>query len=178
MLLALKILLTVPVAVLLAYPFFDPSSGAGVLGELSLLGPGPALLVAGAFLALVFVYCRDLSTVLSLVRPEARTAAPASVWWMFLIPYNFVEDFFIVANVARSLRREAVHHEALRARGSDGMITGLGWCAAQIVSLAPSEVGAVAGLVALPLWALHWREIRRAIALLRGPADPQVSGSR
>lgn len=56
-----------------------------------------SLVLAGIFLTLIFFYCRDLERSLSLVRPSARTAKPKSVWLMFLIPYNFVEDFFIVA---------------------------------------------------------------------------------
>jgi hypothetical protein len=171
MLLALKILLTIPVAVALAHPLIDPSA-RGVLGELAVLGPAPALLVITVFLGLVFAYCRDLGVVLALVRAEARAAEPASVWRMFLLPYNFVEDFFIVADVARSVRREATHNDALRGC-SDGMISGIGWCTAQIASLVPSDVGTIAGLIAVPLWALHWWQMRRVIASLRGARVPR-----
>jgi hypothetical protein len=46
------------------------------------------------------------------------------------------------------------------------MVSGLGWCAAQIFSLLPNEIGSVAGVVALPLWIIHWRLIRRANAAM------------
>lgn len=109
------------------------------------------------------------------IRPEARAAHPRSVWLMFLIPYNFVEDFFIVHHVARSLRAEAEVNPALADLRSFGAASGLGWCAAQIVSLMPNRVGEIAGLVALVLWVVHWRFITRANHLLRDPAPAAVA---
>ena len=85
---------------------------------------------------------------------------------MFLIPYNFVEDFFIISNVASSLRREAQHNIALNSFKSFGTLSGLGWCAAQIVSLLPHEIGSVAGVLTFFLWVIHWRFIRRVNAVL------------
>lgn len=165
-LLLCKIVLTVPVAYALAYPFLYPATGGGVLNDVERLGVRGSLALAGVFLGLIFLYCRDLQRSLLLVRPAARKASPRSVWLMFLIPYNFVEDFFIVANVAGSLKREAQHNAALQPFKGFGLWTGLGWCAAQIVSLFPNEIGSVAGAVALPLWLVHWWRIRRVNAVL------------
>jgi hypothetical protein len=95
------------------------------------------------------------------VQPEARTATPRSVWLMFLIPYNFVEDFFIIANVANSLRREARQNKALHPFHGFGLLSGLAWCSLQIVSLIPHEIGSLAGFLALPFWVVHWRLIRQ-----------------
>lgn len=161
-----KIALTIPVAYALAYPFLNPSVGGGVFKEVETLGLLGSVMLAAAFFAMVFLYCRDLCRSLSLVRPSARKAAPRSVWLMFLIPYNFVEDFFIIANVANSLRQEAQHNTALHSFKSFGMVSGLAWCAAQIISLLPNEIGSVAGVMALPPWIIHWRLIRRANAAL------------
>lgn len=158
---ALKLLLTVPVAVALAYPLVVPGANAGVFRELALAGPVGAALIGIAFLAAVALYCRDLARSLERVAPESRAATPRSVWLMFAIPYNFVEDFFIVDNVARSLEREARRNGALRSFRTFGRRTGLGWCTAQIVSLVPHEIGSLASLVALVLWVAHWRLIRR-----------------
>lgn len=161
-LLLLKLALTIPVAYAFVFPLLHPGGpSGGIFRDLALVGPAGALLVILLFFGAVFFYCRDLYRALSLVRPEARTASPRSVWLMFLLPYNFVEDFFIVANVATSLRREAAQNAALQSFRSFGLLSGLGWCSAQIVSLLPNDVGSLAGVMALPLWLHHWWLIRR-----------------
>ena len=161
-----KIALTIPVTYALVYPFLNPSEVGGVFKEIETLGVLGSIVLATVFLAMVFLYCRDLYRSLLLVRPSARKASPRSVWLMFLIPYNFVEDFFIIANVANSLRQEALHNEALHPFKSFGMVSGLGWCAMQIVSLLPNQIGSIAGVLALPIWIIHWRFIRRINAIL------------
>jgi hypothetical protein len=90
---------------------------------------------------------------------------------MFLLPYNFIEDFFIVANVSGSLKAEAAASPALPRFRSFGMISGIGWCAAQIISLVPNQLGSIAGIVAIVLWAWHWAFIRRANAALEAVAS-------
>ena len=105
--------------------------------------------------------------IFELVAPENRAATPNSVWYMFLMPYNFVEDFFIVKNVSDSIRAESTTNHALREVKYFGIYSGIGWCSAQILSFAPSYVGKVASLVALVLWVIHWRYVRRIINLLR-----------
>ena len=162
----IKIALTLIVAYALAYPFFTPGVQIGMLGELKMVGPLAGGGIAIAFLLMVFFYCRDLQRTLTLVRPSCRTATPKSVWLMFLLPYNFVEDFFIMANIASSLRQEALHRPALQRFKHFGLISGLGWCIAQIISLIPHEIGSIAGLLALPLWLYHWRFIRQINPLL------------
>ncbi|HJU39351.1 MAG TPA: hypothetical protein VJ724_07225 [Tahibacter sp.] len=163
---AVKLLLTIPVAAALAYPLLVPGTNAGVFRELALVGPVGAVIIMVAFFVAVTYYCCDLQHVLERVAPESRVASPRSVWLMFLIPYNFVEDFFIVANVATSLEREAATNDALRPFASFGRRSGLGWCTAQIVSLVPHEAGSLAALAALVLWIAHWRLIRRVNAAL------------
>lgn len=161
-----KIALTLPVTYALIYPFLNPSTSGGILKEVEMLGYLGSIVLIVVFISLIFWYCRDLYRTLSLVRQSARAASPRSVWLMFLIPYNFVEDFFIVANVANSLRREAQYNPSLQPLKSFGLPSGMGWCAAQIVSLLPNEIGSIAGVLALPLWIIHWRFIRRVNALL------------
>lgn len=164
----LKIALTLPVTYVLVFPLLNPTLHGGVLREVEMLGVGGAMALVLVFLTGVFFYCRDLQRTLVLVRPQARAASPRSVWLMFLIPYNFIEDFFIIINVAKSLREEARHNIALRSLKSFGEVSGLGWCAAQIVSLLPSQVGSIGALVALILWSIHWRFIRRVNTILAG----------
>ena len=165
-LITIKIALTIPVTYALAYPLLNRQSGSGVLNEIDMIGPVYTTILILSFLTLVFLYCRDLERSLSLVRPANRAAKPRSVWLMFLIPYNFIEDFFIVANINHSLKREAQGNAALVGLKGFGMTSGIGWCSAQIVSLLPNEIGTVGGVVAIPFWVIHWRLVRRANQLL------------
>lgn len=167
-LLVFKLFLTGLVSVALLTPFFYPSLGSGILAELAWFGLPGSIVIALVFLFLVFLYCRDLSTTLDLIAPQNRCAAPASVWFMFLIPYNFVEDFFIIHNVAKSIATESKVNAALRDMRYVGYYTGIGWCSAQIVSLAPGMIGKTASLFAIVLWIAHWRFIRKTNHLLQG----------
>jgi hypothetical protein len=148
----------------------DAGARSGVLASVTRIGVPALLALVTLFLAGVAFYCRALQTCLERIRPEARAASPRSVWLMFLIPYNFVEDFFIVRHVATSLRAEAAANPALGRLRGFGTVSGLGWCTAQIISLAPNPAGEAAGAVALVLWVVHWRFIARVNALLADPA--------
>ncbi|WP_343951861.1 hypothetical protein [Nonomuraea longicatena] len=148
-----RVLGTVCVSILLTYPLWAPQWGSGILGEIAAQGMPSGLLAVAVFFGLVALYCRALQNTLRAVRPEARVAAPASVWWMFAIPYNFTEDFFIMRNVSASLAGDG--------RASGGFVRrwaalGYGWCGFQILSLFPGTAGFVGGGFALLLWAAHW----------------------
>lgn len=172
----MKLVATAAVACLLAAPFLHPQAGKGVLGEVEALGWGPAAAVVLGFFGLVALYCRSLQRCLTLVRPSCRAAAPRSVWLMFLLPYNFIEDFFIVHHVAQSIRAEAALNSRLSHLKRYGAFSGFGWCAAQIVSLWPNQVGAAAGFIALPLWFWHWLFVARTNRQLAG--DPRALKQR
>jgi hypothetical protein len=148
---AIKVAGTAAVCVLLTYPLWAPGWGTGLLGEIWTLGMPGAPIAVAAFLGAVALYCRALQTTLTRVR--VRTTHPASVWWMFAIPYNFVEDFFIVRNVAGALAADGRLPAAFVTRWA---VLGYGWCAFQILSLFPGAAGLVGGAVAIPLWLAHW----------------------
>jgi hypothetical protein len=167
----LKSILSIPIAIGLAYPFFNPDAAGGILGELKIFGPTGSIVAVVVFLLLVLFYALDLIRSLKLVSPASRKAKPSGVWLMFLLPYNFIEDFFIVANVAKSLKAEAASNPALANFKSFGMISGMGWCAAQVVSLVPNQIGSAAGLVAIVFWIWHWVFMRRANRNLIGSAE-------
>ncbi|WP_363796536.1 hypothetical protein ABU614_14725 [Lysobacter firmicutimachus] len=165
----LKFAATLAVAALLTHPWWAPQWGAGLLGEVRALGPAGAIAAMLAFFALVACYCRHLQAVLQAIPASARRAPPGSVWWMFAIPYNFVEDFFIVAAIAGSLRADGRIATAQQRRWQR---LGLGWCAPQIASLWPGTAGVLAGAAALALWAAHWRA---TLHILRGLRDTAPS---
>ena len=169
-----KAILSIPIAFGLAYPLIYPSKDGGVLREMEMLGTIGAIVVIAVFLALVYAYASDLRTTLKLVDRGSRVAEPNSVWLMFVLPYNFIEDFFIISNVAKSLEAESRINPALSGLRSFGRISGIGWCVAQVVSLIPDTIGSIAGAVAAVLWIWHWVFVRRANKMLAGS---RVSGA-
>lgn len=162
----IKIVLTLLVVAAFSLPMFYPSLGSGFLEEIEVFGVGGTLGILSVFLLLVYFYCKDLQKILELVTPENRASTPKSVWLMFLIPYNFIEDFFIVNNISKSIRCEAKINPALSQLRHFGFYSGIGWCAAQIFSLAPGYIGKTASLFAIVLWVVHWRFIRNTNHLL------------
>ncbi|KVO60179.1 hypothetical protein [Burkholderia stagnalis] len=164
----LKAILSIPIAFGLAYPLIHPTEDGGVLGEMEMLGPIGGIVVIAVFLALVYAYASDLRTTLKSVDRGSRVAEPNSVWFMFLLPYNFIEDFFIVSNVAKSLEAESRINPALSGLRSFGRISGIGWCLAQVLSLIPNTIGAIASAVAVFFWIWHWVFVRRANRMLAG----------
>ena len=74
-------------------------------------------------------------------------------------------------NISNSIEAEAKHNLRLSAMNDFGMATGLGWCIAQLLSLAPGVAGQIAGLVAVCLWVIHWRFIKKVNKLLIGSAE-------
>ncbi|KWE46184.1 hypothetical protein WL76_28320 [Burkholderia ubonensis] len=164
----LKAILSIPIAFGLAYPLIYPTEDGGVLGEIEMLGPIGGIVVIAVFLALVYAYASDLRTTLKSVDRGSRVAEPNSVWFMFLLPYNFIEDFFIISNVAKSLEAESRINPALSGLRSFGRISGIGWCLAQVLSLIPDTIGSIASGVAVFLWVWHWVFVRRVNKMLAG----------
>lgn len=146
-------ILTIPVVALLTQPVWAPQWGAGILGEIAAFGWLGGIAAIAVFFGLVALYVRALQALLAQVRAPNRIRSPRSLWLMFAIPFNFVEDFFIIAEVARSVRAEGAVAER---RLVIWRWLGLGWCALQIVSLVPGETGVLAGVLALVAWAAHW----------------------
>lgn len=163
---ALKVAATWSLCGLVWLLWSRPAGEAALTAYVEAVGFSGMAAIFGAFLLVVAFYCRTIERCLSLVEAEHRTVDPASAWRMFLLPYNFVEDFFIVGNVARSLRREASSNPRLRDFRSFGIWSGTGWCTAQIASLVPGPVGEAAGLLGGLLWAWHWHFIARMNRLL------------
>lgn len=91
---------------------------------------------------------------------------------MFAIPFNFIEDFFIVINVANSLEEEKKTNIKLKNISDFGMISGIGWSIAQVLSFIPSFVGQIAGLLGMILVIYHWTQIAKINKLL---ADNQLN---
>lgn len=164
----IKIVVTVFITLLGAYPYWvGQQSKAGALDGILQFGVLPALLIIVLFFGAVALYCRDLQATFELVQPANRCANPKSVWLMFIIPYNIFEDFFIMINVSNSIEKETKENPKLAQLSDSGMITGIAWATAQVLSFVPNEIGQAAGLVGILLWAKHWFFIRNVNKALR-----------
>jgi hypothetical protein len=146
--------------------YFDQSGNKGPLGELVSIGMSGSLLIIVAFFIMVGIYCRTLQECLTRIRPENRKVKPGSVWFMFAIPFNFVEDFFIVINLANSIEEEKRSNRSLQSITDFGMVSGIGWSIAQVMSFIPNIVGQAAGLVGFILVIYHWLQIAKINRLL------------
>lgn len=159
------LLLTIPVVVLLTQPLWAPQWGLGILGELTALGPWGAIAAVAVFFGLVALYCRSLQRLHDAVPLRLRRRSSRSIWLMFALPLNFVEDFFIVADIGAALAQTGLPRQRVRLWST----LGHGWCALQIASLLPGPVGVGCGLLALIAWIAHWaltRSLRAQLTLL------------
>jgi hypothetical protein len=152
-----------------ALPFLDHTTGSSTLNDIYQIGIIPSVLIMLAFFVMVAFYCSTLQKCLQLIKPENRKTSPQSVWYMFALPFNFVEDFFIVINLANSLEKEKASNEKLNNVTDFGMISGIGWCLAQVLSFVPNIVGQVAGLLGMILVIYHWILINRLKKRLEEP---------
>jgi hypothetical protein len=168
-----KIGLSLVVAFCAAYPYLFPAEKSGALETVAGVGLWVGLFVVLLFFTAIYFYCKALQRCLELIEPVNRTATPKSVWYMFLIPYNIIEDFFIVINVSKSIENEARQNPKLIEMKDNGLIIGMGWCIAQVLSLIPNWGGQIAGGMGLILWIAHWLFIRRVNKhLLNEPSQP------
>jgi hypothetical protein len=85
---------------------------------------------------------------------------------MFAIPFNLVEDFFIVVAVANSLEAEKKSNPRLASISDFGMVSGIGWRIAQVLSFVPGLVGQAAGLLGMVLVVYHWAQITKINKLM------------
>ena len=148
-------------------PFLTTNSNESILAEVQNLGVLPSLVIVLSFFIMVAFYCRTLQFCLKQIKPENRKMKPSAVWYMFAIPFNFVEDFFIVIDLARSIEEEKRTNTKLASVTDFGMVSGIGWSIAQLLSFIPNIVGQVAGLVGMLLVIYHWVLIARINTLLK-----------
>lgn len=137
-------------------PFLNNNVNESALGEILKIGIAWSALIIVGFLIMVAFYCRTLQKCLTLIKQENRKAEPKSVWYMFAIPFNFVEDFFIVIDVANSLEAEKKTNSKLKEISDYGMVSGIGWSIAQVLSFVPNILGQIAGLIGMILVIYHW----------------------
>lgn len=162
----IKISLSIIIVFCTLFPYVNDTDKPDVFENVFSIGIiGSAAIIILFFTAIGF-YCMDLQRCLELIDPKNRKAKPQSVWYMFLLPYNFIEDFFIVINISNSLEEEAKKNEKLANCNDFGMITGIGWSIAQILSFVPNLTGQIASILGLVLWIIHWRFIIKMNRLL------------
>ncbi len=163
---SIKICLSGIVLLIAILPYINSLDKSGSLEMISSAGAVGITLLIIIFFVAVGYYCFALQTCLALISDHNKKATPKSVWYMFLLPYNFIEDFFIIINISNSIEAEAKQNSELSAIKDYGLITGMGWCIAQLLSLAPNIAGQIGGALGLFLWILHWRFILKVNNIL------------
>jgi hypothetical protein len=171
--LSIRVILTALLVAWAVYPYLSGSSGESVLGEILKVGIVPTLVITAAFFIMVAFYCRTLQKCLTLIQPQNRKADTKSVWYMFAIPFNFIEDFFIVINIANSIEEEKKKNSRLSGVSDVGMVSGIGWSIAQVLSFIPNIVGQIAGGLGMVLVVFHWVQIARINKLLG--SNPEIA---
>lgn len=157
----LKLALT---ALLMAYlndVLRQPEQRKILLAEFGVLGDSGTISLIVIFFGAVALYARTLQRCLNLIQPQHRAAPPQSVWNMFLLPINFIEDFFIIRDVSASIQAEKRNNPSLNSLPHTGAALGYGWCILQILCFIPHVVGKIAALLALILWGMHWAFVAR-----------------
>lgn len=162
----IKIILTLLISLLGIYPYINGSDEPGALGEIFKYGWIEGMIGMLAFFAAIALYCKSMQTTLELIRPQNRKAKPKAVWQMFIIPYNIIEDFFIMDYISKSIEQEAKSNAKLSTLNDYGFVTGMGWAIAQVMSFIPNEVGLISGVVGMLLWTKHWLFIAKVNRLL------------
>lgn len=157
----IKLILTAILLLIATYPYFQEGEIPGGLSELQYMGTIPSILLVITFFVAIAFYCKSLQNVLIKINPENRTREPKSVWFMYLLPFNFIEDFFIVIDIANSLKNEMQTNKKLIRFGDFGLTLGIGWSVAQLFSFIPNITGQISGFIGLVLWIIHWIVIHR-----------------
>ena len=164
--LLIRLVLTLLLVAWALLPFLNNSANESALGEILKIGIVWIVLIIAGFFIMVAFYCRTLQKCLTLIKQENRKTEPNSVWYMFAIPFNFVEDFFIVIDLANSLEAEKKTNNKLKGLSDFGLVSGIGWSIAQVLSFIPSFVGQIAGLIGMILVIYHWIHIWKINKLL------------
>lgn len=164
--LSIKIILSVLIGLTGIYPYVTDGDKPAALNELFQYGIACGITGIAVFFLAIALYCKSMQTTLERIRVSNRRANPKSVWIMFIIPYNIIEDFFIIDTLSKSIEQEAKTNPKLAGLTDYGYITGIGWAIAQVMSFIPNAVGSVAGIFGMVLWIRHWLFIRNVNRLL------------
>lgn len=171
----IKLVLTALLVWWVALPLVEQSPGNNVLSEILATGIVESILIIAAFFIMVAFYCRTLQKCFSLIQPQNRKAQPHSVWYMFALPFNFIEDFFIVINLANSIEAEKKTNQKLDHVKDNGMVTGISWSIAQLMSFIPNIVGQTAGLLGMLLVIVHWIQVAKINRILGSSSVTKTS---
>jgi hypothetical protein len=123
---------------------------------------GPAIaigLVLFGLVALVvmILYLLTLQKALSRCSPESRAMSPGLVWLMLIPCFNLVWQFFVVINIAKSLKAEFTKR-GLPIEDKPGQTIGLIMCIAPFVSWIPF-VGCIASIAQIVCFIMYWVKV-------------------
>lgn len=109
-------------------------------------------------------YLLSLQKCLNRCSSEVRTMSPGLVWLMLIPFFGVVWHFFVVVNIARSVRGE-FQKRGIVSEPLPGQALGLAMCGLWVVGLIPF-VGILAGIAGFVCWILYWVKVSEFSARL------------
>ena len=141
--------------------------------------PSIALMVILFFTVIaVVLFLLKVQDVLKRCAPASRTMMPGKVW-LWLIPlFGLGWQFFVVTNIATSLRNEFARVGTPCPEPAPGQTIGLAFCVCNCCIFIPL-LGGIAGLAGLVLWIIYWVRLGNYSRLLenhqRMIAEPPIA---
>jgi len=116
------------------------------------------VIIFGVLLLPTIFYLITLQTTLNEVKPENRKMDPGLVWLALIPVFKIIWQFFIVINIADSLKAEFAQRNINAGEDRPGYGIGLAFCILNCCSIIPflGFLTAVAGFIC---WIVYWIKI-------------------
>ena len=116
------------------------------------------VLILGFALPALILYVVALQDLLKKCAPESRTTPPGIVWLLLIPAFGLAWQFFVVVNIAKTLRYEFARRGIPSNESSPGQTVGLLLSVCNLCIFIPL-VGGLASLVCVVLWIDYWIKI-------------------
>jgi hypothetical protein len=116
------------------------------------------VIIFGVLLLPTIFYLITLQTTLNQVEPENRKMDPGLVWLALIPLFKIIWQFFIVINVADSLKAEFAQRNINAGEDRPGYTIGLTYCILNVCSIIPF-LGFLTALAGFICWIIYWVKI-------------------
>jgi hypothetical protein len=131
------------------------------------------VIIFGVLLLPTIFYLITLQTTLNQVKPENRKMDPGLVWLALIPLFKIIWQFFIVVNVADSLKAEFARRNINVGEDRPGYSIGLTFCILNVCSIIPF-LGFLTALAGFICWIIYWVKIAgfKSMLLSSKSAEP------
>jgi hypothetical protein len=126
------------------------------------------LITIAIFFIITIFYLLTLQKALNRCAPENRAMAPGMVWLLLIPLFNWVWNFFVVINIAKSLGAE-FQKRGIAEEPKPGQTLGMVMCILNVCSIIPL-LGILCALGGLVCWIIYWIKIAGFSAKIAAPA--------